>query len=213
VQFTPLDLIIAGILLFSVVMGLLRGFIREVLSLICWIVAFAVAFNFQAVGATFMERFTSAPVLQSWGGFIGIFIVALLVMSLITMLVYRLFAATGVTSTDKALGAFFGFARGVLIVSACVVAFGVTSIPQSAGWWKNSVLVGYFDPVARIIIDVLPDRYAQQLQQFPGNSTFQAAPDPNAPTFQQNVAPQPGVIEEQLNNLDNQLGQPEKTTN
>lgn len=193
--FTYLDIFIAAVIVFSILMGLMRGFIREILSLICWIVAFAMAFNFQHLASVFFESHIGSPEIRGWAGFITVFIIALLGMSLLTMIVYKMFAATGITGADRGLGILFGFLRGVFIIAAMVAVVGLTSIPR-ADFYQRSALVGYFDPVARMIVDILPERVRNQ---------FQAPLDPNAP--RQSTQPQQQQQQLQQQNFNQQQQQ------
>jgi len=164
-QFEWVDIVIIVVIAFSALMGILRGFIKEILSLICWIVAFAVAFHFQAWGAELglLKQHIGSSELRSWASFIGIFIVTLLVMSIIAMTINHLFQKTGITGVDRLLGLAFGVLRGTLIIGAVVAVVSMTSLPTQR-WWQASALVGYFTPVANMIKDVLPERIASQLQ-------------------------------------------------
>jgi len=107
-----LDIILIVVVAFSVLVGFLRGFIREILSIICWVLAFYVAFRFNSFGESLFEQHLPEG-LRSIVGFIAIFIITLLIVSIASAILYRLFSATGITGTDRTLGGLFGFLRAV----------------------------------------------------------------------------------------------------
>lgn len=157
-----LDIILIVVVAFSVLVGFLRGFIREILSIICWVLAFWVAFRFNSFGESLFEQHLPEG-LRSIVGFIVIFIVTLLIVSIASAILYRLFSATGITGTDRTLGGLFGFLRAVLIISVLVALVGITTLPRT-DWWQQSSLIRYFVPISEMIIDVLPESIRGQLR-------------------------------------------------
>ena len=157
-----LDIVLIVVVVFSIMIGLLRGFIREILSIACWVLAFWVAFQFRAFGESLFEQYLPEG-LRAFAGFITIFIGTLLIASIASALLYRLFTATGITGTDRTLGALFGFLRAVLIVSTLVAFVNITTLPRQQ-WWRDSALIGYFEPIAEMIVDLLPTNIRGQLR-------------------------------------------------
>ncbi|MDH3689629.1 MAG: CvpA family protein [Gammaproteobacteria bacterium] len=159
---TILDLIIVIIVSVSVLIGIFRGFIRESLSLISWIISFSVAFLFAETGSVYFEPYIGAPAIRIVATFATLFIVTLIVTSFASFLLYRLFAATGIAGTDRALGGMFGLARAAVLIAAFVLFAGLTVMPQQP-WWRQSLLVGFFEPVAMLLGELLPADIARQL--------------------------------------------------
>ena len=154
------DIAIVVILLVSVLIGLFRGFIREILSLISWIVAVWVAFVFAPEGAAYLEPYVSQPPLRVAGAFAGIFVVVLIAASIISYLLYRLLTIAGIGGIDRSLGLLFGFVRGIIVIAILILAsifMDFTTQP----WWKTSILVQHFDPVVDFIRNLLPADVAQ----------------------------------------------------
>lgn len=156
-----LDIILIVGIVFSVLVGFLRGFIREILSILCWVIAFWVAYTFLSFGESLFEQHLPEG-LRGIAGFIVIFIITLLIASIVSAILYRLFSATGITGTDRTLGGLFGFLRAVLIVSVIIALVGATTLPRS-DWWQQSALIQYFIPISDMIVDLLPQSVRSQL--------------------------------------------------
>lgn len=137
------DWIIVGVIGLSLVVGLFRGFIKEALSLVGWFAAFLLASMFAAKLAP-MFTGIDAPSLRHMVAFASIFVAALIAVALINGLLSALVEATGLSGTDRVLGAVFGLGRGLILVLAAVVFLpGFVPIDQD-GWWKESVLIPEF---------------------------------------------------------------------
>lgn len=138
-----LDLVIIGIVLFSIVISLLRGFVREVMSLASWVAAFLVANNFYPYLANYLTQLES-PYVRNAVAIAILFITTLIVGAMVNYIVGQLVDKTGLTGTDRVLGACFGLLRGVLIVAALLFFIdSFTNFAQS-DWWKTSKLIPHF---------------------------------------------------------------------
>ena len=154
--------IIAIVLLFAVI-GIIRGFIREVLSLLSWILAFWLAFTFADPTSYFLEPYIEAPVLRVIAAFAALFISALLLLTVISFLVHKLLAVSGIKGTDRALGGLFGAVKGLVIIAALMLFAHETVLPQEK-WWRTSLLAGHFQPLVLVIRDLLPPDMTKRLQ-------------------------------------------------
>ena len=138
-----IDYIIIGIIAFSILVSLLRGFVREVLSLGSWVVAFIVASQFYPYLATYLTQIDS-PYLRN-GTAIGIlFVLTLIVGAVLNYIIAQLVDKTGLTGTDRVLGAAFGLLRGVLIVAAILFFLDTFTNFEQTEWWKDSQLIPHF---------------------------------------------------------------------
>lgn len=156
------DYVILGVIFFSAVIGLLRGFVREVLSLISWILAFWLAFTYASVASVYFETYLDAPTLRIAAAFAVLFVGSLIVLTITSFLIYRLLSISGVSGTDRMLGAVFGLARAAAIIAGFMLVAGVTPLPEEP-WWRESMLTKYFQPVALLLRDLLPAAVAEQL--------------------------------------------------
>lgn len=141
------DIVIPGIIAISAVFSLLRGFVREALSLSGWLAAIWVSLTFSQDLADLFLAGISLPSMRIVVAFTVLFVLTLVVMALISKLVYQLVKKTGLTGTDRMIGVVFGLARGALIVSVLVLLAGFTTMTQDA-WWKESVMIDVFHEFA-----------------------------------------------------------------
>lgn len=149
------DITIVVIILISLFVGLFRGFIREVLSLFSWIAALWIAYAYAVAGAVYLQPYIDQTPLRVVTAFAGIFVVALILISILSYLIYRILSVAGISGVDRSLGMFFGLLRGIAIVAVLILAatfMNFVSLP----WWQGSLLVDYFNPVTDFIQSLLP---------------------------------------------------------
>ena len=150
-----LDLLILGIIVLSALISLVRGFVKESISLISWIIAGVLAFRYFPAMSELLEPYLSAPTIRSITAFGILFVSTLIVGAIINFIMSQLVSKTGLSGTDKALGVVFGGARGVLIVTMTVLLASLTPIPE-AQWWQDSAMVGFFQQLAEWIKGIIP---------------------------------------------------------
>ncbi|MFJ7313562.1 CvpA family protein [Pseudomonas sp. NPDC098747] len=145
--FTWVDWAIVAIIAISALISLSRGFVKEALSLVTWIIAGAVAWMFGGSLSEYFAGYIETPSARVIAGCAIMFVATLIVGAMINFLIGELVRVTGLSGTDRFLGMAFGAARGVLLV---VVAVGLLSLGpvQQDGWWKESQLVPKFLLVA-----------------------------------------------------------------
>lgn len=148
------DYCIIGVLALSVLMGLLRGFIGEVLALACWIAAFWFAWVFgPQLGAAFTAIDT--PSVRVLLGYAICFVAVLIAGAIVAFLMRKLIAGSGLSGSDRLLGMVFGLFRGLALVVLLVFVLGFTPFPRDA-WWHQSQLLPTFEPGARWLSAQLP---------------------------------------------------------
>jgi membrane protein required for colicin V production len=165
------DYAILAVISISVLVGALRGFVKEVFSLLVWAAAFFVAYYYGGDVAALMENAVTLPSARTAMGFTGLFVAVLLVGGLLNYLLGRLVAGTGLSGTDRLLGGLFGAARGLLLVVAILLVAGLTPIPADP-WWKESPTIARLMPLVDWAASYLPESIAQHLEFEP------EAPDP-----------------------------------
>lgn len=154
---TGVDIVILLITLISVVVGIMRGFIREALSIVSWVVAIWLAITFCKEAGQYLANYIpiSTPALQVALGFAIVFIACLLVFALITFLIHKLIVQDAIKGTDRVLGAFFGVFRAGIIVAGLMILGRGVEMPVN-DWWKNSVLIAHLEPYADMLQNLLP---------------------------------------------------------
>jgi len=155
-NFNWIDYCIIGIVLVSLLIGVVRGFICEVISLITWIAAFVLAFKFADSLATHLT-FADSPTTRYVIAFAGVFILVLIIGITINVMVKHLWQRTGVPAADRTLGLLLGIVRGIFII-AFILLFLRPSPLQNEEVVKASQLIPLFNPVVDWLHQMLPEK-------------------------------------------------------
>ena len=161
------DITIICIIALSAIVSLFRGFVREVLSLLAWVVAFWTAMAFWGKFATFLEPYIAIPFARMVLAFLGVLVAVLLVFGIINYIVGRLLDKTGLSGPDRLLGALFGMLRGAAIVTVLVVLAGLTPLPANP-FWRQSTLLVTFQSAAQLAIARLPAEFGKHFSYAQG---------------------------------------------
>ena len=177
-------LVIVGL---SAVVGLWRGFLVEVASILVWGAAFWLAFVYGADVAPLFEHWVAAPSARLFLGYALLFVAALVIGGLATWLLGRVVKSTGLSGTDRLLGLVFGLLRGFALGCVLVLLFGFTPMPADP-WWKESRLLPGFQSGAEWMREWLPATVAEHvdftpMQMLPGGllPALPGQPEPDAP--------------------------------
>ena len=147
---------------FSVLLGLMRGFTREVISLASWAVAFIVASVYGGDAAPLLARQIPDDSWRALAAVAAVFFAVLIVMSLVAMLMSKLVNSAGLGFEDRLLGSVFGLARGLLVVLVLVLLAGLTALPRQTVW-KDAMLAAPLETLAGIVKLWLPQDWAKYI--------------------------------------------------
>lgn len=136
---TAFDYAVLTILLASVLLGLWRGVVSELLALAAWVVAFLVAREMAAQVAGWLGAYVTEPGLRLAAAYVLVFVGVLIVFAVARMLVSLMLKAVGLGLLDRLLGGAFGVLRGGVVVLVAVLVAGMTPLPKTE-WWRNAVL-------------------------------------------------------------------------
>ncbi|MGV8898765.1 MAG: CvpA family protein [Burkholderiaceae bacterium] len=160
---TIFDYLVLFVLLCSILISMMRGLLREVLSLLGWVAAFVVANAYGAELAILLPEIIPGNTLRLIVGFIVLFIGVRLLMSLLTMAVDSVVTASGLKVVDRGLGGLFGLGRGVVIVLVVALLCGMTAIPQQP-FWRGALLSPLVESAARTVQQFLPGDFIRQVK-------------------------------------------------
>lgn len=160
---TIFDYLVLFVLVCSVVISTLRGLVKEILSLLSWIVSFVVANAYGEDLAALLPDMIPGNVTRLIVAFIALFIGVRLLMMLLTMAIDALVKASGLTLADRGLGGLFGLGRGLVLVLAAVIVSGMTAVPQQP-FWKEALLSPMAETAARTVKPFLPGDVARHVK-------------------------------------------------
>jgi membrane protein required for colicin V production len=143
---TGADVLILVVLLGSTLIGLLRGFVREAVSLAFWIVAIWAAWKFGPIVEPHLGGLLADPKIAPWVGRFVILILVLLIGWLIGMLLSYFTRSMGLGPLDRAIGLLFGILRGMILVGLLIIGAELLHLNQE-NWWGRSKLVPYGETV------------------------------------------------------------------
>jgi len=153
---TVVDVILIIVIFLSALFSLIRGFVKEAISLASWIIAIWLAATFTPKLAAELPSGIESEAVRQAVGFGILFILSLMVGALVNTLVSHLVKKTGLSGADRIFGVFFGILRGILIIVVFVVVAGMTPLPET-DWWQASALLEWFESVAIVIQQYIPD--------------------------------------------------------
>ncbi|MBK9520097.1 MAG: CvpA family protein [Rhodocyclaceae bacterium] len=145
---TLFDYAVLAIIGVSILVGVWRGVVSELLALAAWVVAFVAAQEFASAAVPWLAKWISDPGLRIAAAYVGIFIAVLLSFALLRILVSLVLSAVGLALADRLLGACFGAIRGGVIVVLLVMLAGVTPLPEKA-FWRDAT---FAPPLETIVI-------------------------------------------------------------
>ena len=155
------DYILIAILVVSALVGVLRGLIREALSLVIWVVALWCAARFGGYAARLFGKTLDDPLWQLWAGRLTLFVGVLFAGSILAWLVGYFVRRSVITGTDRALGMLFGVARGVVLAGILVLALEAGGFAAEP-WWRESKLLPDAAAVGAKLRDVAREQLARQ---------------------------------------------------
>lgn len=160
---TIFDYVVIGIVGLSLLFGLWRGVVGEVLALIAWVVGIMAAVEFGTQTGHFLFAGLTDPAIRTLAGCVAIFVGVLVAMALVRMVARSMVKALGLSVSDRLLGMVFGLARGALIIMVLVGLGGMTAAPKQS-WWKEATLAQPLETAVMVARQWLPDDLAKRIR-------------------------------------------------
>lgn len=158
-----IDVAISAFFIISILIGLYRGFIKEALSVVAWVLAAVVAFTFGELVSAYIKPFIKQEPLNLAVAYVVVFLIAIIILSIIAHVVSQLFASFGMKGIDRTLGGVFGVLRAALVV-AMLILVGRFMAMDNQQWWTDSGILEYFEPTAEWLKSYLPADVIKKIQ-------------------------------------------------
>lgn len=153
---TVVDVAVIFVICLSALFSLIRGFVKEAISLTTWIIAIWLASAFAPKLAEALPASLESEAVRQAVAFGVLFVLTLMVGALVNMLVNQVVKKTGLSGADRIFGVVFGVIRGGLIIVVFVVIGKMTPLPET-DWWKTSVLLQWFGDAAIVVKEYIPE--------------------------------------------------------
>ena len=159
---SAVDWILLAVLGLSLLLGMWRGIVQEVLSLAGWVAAFYVSQMYAPAAAAWLPMEGSSQMLRYAAGFVVVFVAVLVVTVLISWTIKKLLSAVGLGLLDRFLGSLFGLMRGVVILLAVTVFVGMTPMRDTEAW-KQAQGTQWLQQFLHVLKPVLPADFGKYL--------------------------------------------------
>lgn len=164
-----LDLLLAGIMLWSVVAGIRLGFARAGVAFFAAIGGILLGFWFYGMPAAVYQRWIASHATANLLGFLTVFFATAAAGALLGALFSKIFKWTGLSWLDRLLGAAFGAVRGALIAVAFVAVLMAFTPRPTPNWMVNSRLLPYALEASQVAASLAPralkDAFAESLAE------------------------------------------------
>ena len=154
---TLLDGIFIVFTLVSALLALVRGFSREVLSIASWIIAGLIAWIAYPFLSPILVEPLGKPIYADLAAAAIIFLIALIIVTVITMRIADFIIDSRVGPLDRTLGFLYGAARGVVVMAVALLFFQWLVAGNPPEWVANAKSRAILDPVGEEIAALLPE--------------------------------------------------------
>lgn len=159
---TVFDYAVLVILGISILISLMRGAVREILSLLGWVLAFYVARTYAIQVVPLLPEGIPTEKLETLAAFIIVFLAVLLITSLIAIALSGILKEIGLGWLNRLLGGVFGFLRGLLIVTVLMILAGMTQLPKDERW-TNAMFSAPLEALVKTVLVWLPNSIARHV--------------------------------------------------
>ena len=160
---TWIDIAAIVVVVLSLLLGVMRGLVREIFSLTAWVLAAVIAAVYGPWVAKYVPPLIPGPLFATVAGFLIVFVVVLIAAGIIGLLLTRIIRAAGLGAGDRFLGGVFGVLRGVIIMAIAVMIAGLTPLTQE-GVWKSSVVVPPLEGLVVALRPYLPNAISERVR-------------------------------------------------
>ena len=160
---TVFDYAVLGIVGISILLSLMRGFVREALGLVGWVASAWIAKSYAVEVAVMLPAGIPNDSLRLLAGFLTVFFGVLILASLLAVALSDVVKRIGLSMVDRGLGLVFGVVRGLLIVGVIVLMAGLTSLPQTHEW-RNAMFSPPLEAMVMAAMPWLPQDFVKRVK-------------------------------------------------
>jgi membrane protein required for colicin V production len=192
---TLLDILLIVVMLISGLLAMVRGFMREVLSIIAWVLAAGATLYAYAKLLPFAKQYFNNDIVAAVAVVGGVFLVTLLVVSVVTVRISDMVLDSRVGALDRTLGFLFGLGRGLVIVVVAFLFFTWLVPDRSQPEWVRSaksriVLTG----TGQWLMSMLPEDPESTILKKLKRPRPEETDTPERPTDQHSELAKPGAV-------------------
>ena len=155
---TLLDIILIGVMFVSALLAMIRGFMREILSIAAWVIAAVATLYAYAKFLPLAKSYFNNDIVAAGAVIGGPFLGTLLIVSIITVRFSDMVLDSRVGALDRTLGFLFGLARGLIIVVVAFLFFAWLVPPRTQpSWVANAKSKVVLQSTGDWLMSMLPD--------------------------------------------------------
>jgi membrane protein required for colicin V production len=152
-----IDYLLIALVVFSCVAGVLRGLLREVITLVTWVAAVWIAWHYADVLAPHLGGALASEGVRIWAARTIIFLGVVLIGTCTSAIVGRLVRLSIFSGTDRFFGGLFGFLRGLVMIGLFVMLCHALRL-NGEPWWRGSTLIPYGEHAANVLRGMVGER-------------------------------------------------------
>lgn len=150
-----IDIVIIAIFALSILVGIYRGFVKETLSVVSWVLAAFAAFQFGEQASVYIKPYVKQEPLDLAIAYVAVFLISLILFSIISHIISQVFESSGMKGVDRSIGSLFGILRAAAIIVALILV-GRFMAMDNQQWWIDSKFIPYFEPLVDWFKSYLP---------------------------------------------------------
>jgi len=161
------DYVVIAAILVSAVVGVARGFLREVIAVVAWVIALFVAWHFSDLIAPHLGGLLAGSQVRPWAARVIIVALVLLLGAAVGAMLGHYVRLSIFSGMDRLLGFVFGVVRGFVLLGVFVILGQLLRL-QDEPWWRSSLLIPYGESIAnglRLLVGEarVPHGHAEQV--------------------------------------------------
>jgi membrane protein required for colicin V production len=151
------DLAVAGVVVLSTILAVIRGFIRETLSIFAWAAAAFAALYFGPAAFALLRPHIATPLVGPLIAYAGVFLVVLIPLSFISWRLSEGVRHSPIGTLDRSLGVPFGILRGLAVVGLVYLGFSlVVPVREQPLWLTEARLLPLVQGSSDVILSLIP---------------------------------------------------------